>query len=320
MQANRARMPSPLGLSLGLYDHSVQAPSSCRLDDNRQRPLQGAPDHSIIPLRAYFFVLADEIDPFSRKVVRKVAYPTGLQNNPELLKRVLFPERYGFFPRNATSQVGIAEHVGLEMTDSRFISASERAFGSRNYPGKRYWIDVGRFKAAGGIIHEAGDIASALDTLAAKTTDPRLLKKLRVFRHKSLVQDREVLLERTVPASAVKGVAAMGLTRGLQFVQGIGLVLSAYDLGQASMQSVQQGSIRPVAAESVRQSGSWGSAAFGGWAAAWAAAKLGAVTGGMFGLQTGPGAVVAAGFGAAVFGTAGYFGWDWVADFIYEND
>src|SRR6516162_8083781 len=95
-----------------------------------------------ISVRAFFFVVADEIDPFARKVVRKVAFPERLRGNPELLRRILQPEKFGFFPRDPVSLVSIGEHVGLENTSSRFISASERPFGSANYPGKRYWIDL----------------------------------------------------------------------------------------------------------------------------------------------------------------------------------
>jgi hypothetical protein len=35
--------------------------------------------------------------------------------------------------------------------------------------------------------------------------------------------------------------------------------------------------------------------------------------------MTGPGAVVTAGIGAVVGGTAGYFGFDWIADHVDEN-
>jgi hypothetical protein len=47
--------------------------------------------------------------------------------------------------------------------------------------------------------------------------------------------------------------------------------------------------------------------------------KLGGVAGGCFGISTGPGVVLAAGIGSIAGGVLGYFGFDWIADHIYEN-
>ena len=37
------------------------------------------------------------------------------------------------------------------------------------------------------------------------------------------------------------------------------------------------------------------------------------------GIETGPGAIITGLVGGIIFGTAGYFGADWVADHVYEN-
>jgi hypothetical protein len=277
-------------------------------------PLPGMPlerrPATTVPARAFFFVVGDEINPLMRKVVRKVVFPPRLQGNPELVRHVLNPEKFGFRPRGPGSNVSIGRHV-LGMTDSKYISASERPFGSPRFEGGRYWIDVDKFRRSGGIVHEADEIAHDLSRIAAKTKNARFLEYINDIRGKSLVVDREVLLEGEVAASAVKGARAMALTRGLQFVEGVGIVLTMYDLGKAGAQSYHAHSIRPLAAESVRQAG--------GWASAIAGMKLGAATGAFFGIETGPGAVLTAGAGGLIGGVAGYFGFSWIADHIYKN-
>ena len=47
--------------------------------------------------------------------------------------------------------------------------------------------------------------------------------------------------------------------------------------------------------------------------------KVGGVVGAALGIETGPGAILTGAIGGIVFGTAGYFGADWVADHIYAN-
>ncbi len=48
-----------------------------------------------------------------------------------------------------------------------------------------------------------------------------LVEELERIKKLSAEVDREVLLEGHVPSSAIKGMPAMGLTRGLQVVQGV---------------------------------------------------------------------------------------------------
>lgn len=68
---------------------------------------------------------------------------------------------------------------------------------------------------------------------------------------------------------------------------------------------------KPISAEVIRQAGGWGGAVAG--------FKVGGVIGAGVGIETGPGAIITGLVGGIVFGTAGYFGADWVADHIYEN-
>lgn len=91
----------------------------------------------------------------------------------------------------------------------------------------------------------------------------------------------------------------------------VGVLVDTYQMASAAAESVEQGSARPLAAQSVRTAGSW--------AMAWAGAKAGMLVGGALGIETGPGLVLTAIGGGIVGGIAGYLGADWVADFIYED-
>jgi hypothetical protein len=75
--------------------------------------------------------------------------------------------------------------------------------------------------------------------------------------------------------------------------------------------SIREGSVKPIAAETVRQ--------VGGWTAAWAGVKLGAAGGALLGVETGPGAIVSGAVGGLIGGVAGYYGFDWIADHISAN-
>src|SRR5262249_51927355 len=121
----------------------------------------------------------------------------------------------------------------------------------------------------------------------------------------------EALLEGKVPASAIKSGGAMALTRGLRFVQVVGMVLTVYDVSKATVKSVKQNSFKPITTEGIRQVGGWGGALAG--------MKIGGLAGAALGIETGPGAILTGFAGALIFGTAGYFGADWLADKIDEN-
>lgn len=127
--------------------------------------------------------------------------------------------------------------------------------------------------------------------------------------------EREVLIQGRAPSTAVMTEGQHTTLRNLNrlgkglFV--LGIALTVYKLGDATYQSIQESSVRPVSAEVIRQAGGWG--------AAWAGAKVGALAGATVGIETGPGAFVTGAAGAIIFGVAGYFGADWIADHIHEN-
>jgi hypothetical protein len=269
---------------------------------------------SLVPGRAFVFVLADEVNPLSRKVVRKVMVSPRLaalyaSRLGRPIPIVPNPELFGLRPTAPHSPVSMGRHA-LGIKPSPFMSASDHAMGVPRFSGRRFWIDVEKARASGATFHETHEIVQDLARIAGKTRKPADLAKVEMF--KTLVAaDREVLIRGAVSPAAIKGAGAMALTRGLQGVQVIGFVMTGVDLGVAATKSVRVGSVKPIAAESIRQAGSW--------AAAWGGIKLGAAAGALVGIETGPGAVLFAAGGAVVGGFSGYLGFDWVADQIDAN-
>ena len=269
---------------------------------------------SVVPARGFLFVLADEIDPFRQKYVRKVMVSAPMSDaffarTGTRLAPLKSPELFGLHPTDPHSKVSMGRHA-LGMKPSPYSSASHLPFGASRFTGSRFWIDAQKAEMAGASFHQTEAIAEDLDRIAKKMKKPADLARVDAI--KQLVKaDGEVLVKGAVPASAVKGAASMGLTRGLQGVQIIGFAVSAYDVSAAAHKSVQQHSVKPIAAEGVRQ--------VGGWASAWAGAKLGAAGGALLGIETGPGAIVTGAIGGIAGGVAGYFAFDWIADHIDPN-
>jgi RHS repeat-associated protein len=250
--------------------------------------------------RYRFFLVIDELFP-SERVVRKVLeFPL---NEREYLEAN--PEKFGIYPRDPSSNVSLGEHA-LGNNNSRYISASRLPSGAENINGRPVWIDVEKFEAAGGKVHRFEQIVEDLERMAQK--DPSLVDRIRTWKKNQPNVEAEVLLEGKVPASAVKSKLSMNLTRGFRVVGYIGIAVSAYDVGNAAMKSMETGSPRPILAEGVRQVGGWGGAIAG--------AKIGAVIGGALGVETGPGLIVTGAIGSIVGGVAGYYGASWIAKYI----
>lgn len=201
----------------------------------------------------------------------------------------------------------MGRHVGGRV-DSRFTSASTRPRGSPRFPGQRFWINIDKARAAGVVVHDGAVIAADLDRVIAKTRNAQQRAKLTAIKELSSKVDHEILLEGHVPAAAVKTGSMLAMTRGAQVVSGVGIILTAYDLEQAGERSRRQHSIRPLAAESVRQAG--------GWAGAWAGAELVGAAGVAVGIETGPGALVTGLIGGVIGGVAGFTGASWLARFM----
>jgi hypothetical protein len=283
---------------------SPAAPAVCLTDE---------PQHaaSLIPGRAFLFVLADEIDPLREKVVRKVMV------NPRMAARVATrlgrplhlmtdPSIFGLHPTGPEANVTMGRHV-MNIKPSPFSSASTHPFGAPRYAGSPFWIDVEAARSAGATFHDADEIVVDLRRIAGQLRRASDISKIEEL-ERLVRADREVLIRGSVPASAVKGSTAMALTRGLQGIQILGFVVTAIELTQAARQSLAARTAAPLAAVGIRQ--------VGGWAMAWSGMKLGGFAGAALGIETGPGALVCGAAGALVGGFAGYMGFDWIADHI----
>jgi hypothetical protein len=271
------------------------------------------PAQKTFPAEVHFFIVADEMIP-GRKVTRRVFTTESrfikslLSSEPQMASKFLHPEQYGLWPRNINSTISLAQHV-MQNPDSPFISASNLPFGAP-YQGRLVYIDVSKLKRAGVTLYETPDLLQDLDRLKAASADSSFQQKVEYFKNLSSVRDREVLLdvrtsvEGEVPAAALKSAASMGITRSLQFVQGVGIVVTVYDLGKAGVTSFSSHSLRPFEKEAGRDAVGWGGAAAG--------ARLFAMGGAALGVETGPGAIVTGAVGGVVGGIIGFFAADWV--------
>jgi len=318
---NDLRAPDRLwvGQQLVLRESLLQRATPNGTSRQVLHPALSAPPHlsaiehkpSMVPGRAFFYVLADEVNPLREKVVRKVM--TSEKMARELseqlgkpIKTVPNPERFGFHPTDPLSKLPPGRHA-LGMKPSPYSSASSDAFGAVRIKGSRFWIDVEKAQQAGATFHDAEEILADLDRIAKKSADTRTLAKIAEVR-KFVTADSEVLAKGVIPPSAIKGAASMGLTRAMQGVQIIGFAMTAADLYSAGTRSVEQHSVKPIEAESVRQGGSW--------AMAWAGARLGAMGSAALGVETGPFDLLIGLAGGIAGGVAGYYGFGWVADHI----
>jgi len=305
-----------VGQTLRIPSLVAQAHGLARPREQRLPQRHPGTETSLVPARFRLFILADEVNPLRRKVVRRVivndrmaAAVAARIGRP--VKVFPNPSVWGLHPSGPpTSPVTVGRHVQGH-GNSPFLSAS-RAWptGARRFTGTPFWIDEAQARAAGATFHESDEILAGLRDILRRTKDPASRAKLEELIRK-VPSDREVLLRGSVPASAIKGPWRMGATRGLQGVQIIGFAMTAYDMNTAAQKSRRTHSMRPVAAETLRQAGGWG--------AAWAGAKLGLLGGAAVGVETGPGALLTGLIGGAVGGVAGYYGADWVADHIDEN-
>jgi len=254
--------------------------------------------------RGFLFILADEVLP-SQKVVRKVLSLPPTTNAEAIVAN---PEIYGIKPVNPNSAVTLGEHA-LGSNYSRYTSASIKPKGAPNISGRPVYIDKAKAQAAGVTIHSTQEIVDDLTRIAK--TNPNMADRIAKLKHAITNIEGEVLLEGTIPRSAIKSGTAMAVTRSLRVVQFVGFAFTAYDLGNATVKSVKTDSAKPIMAETLRQTGGWGGALTG--------IEIGGTIGAAFGIETGPGAILTGAIGALIFGTAGYFGADWIADFIDKN-
>lgn len=256
---------------------------------------------------AFLFILTDELLP-SGKIVRKVVVPPP-QKIFDYFKSNKF-EMFGMSPPNPLANISIGEHAS-GLNQSPYLSGSTLPHGAPNINGSPQYIDIKKAEAAGCKIYSTEEIVADLKRLQEQAPTPEAKARLdKVINAVSNVE-KEILIKGEIPTNAIKSSSAMKLTKGLRVLNVIGIVITVYDLEQATEKSFNQNSIKPIAAETIRQVGGWGGAIAG--------AKIGAAFGVAVGIETGPGAILVGAAGAIIFGTAGYLGADWIADYVDEN-
>lgn len=267
---------------------------------------------STLPGRSFLFVVVREVLP-NAKLVRKVI---ALPETDVMAMMVNRPDLFGFHPRGPNSSTTYGEHALGDIL-SRYISASDKPGGAPNFEGTSWYIDVAKLGRAGAIIHPTETIIRDLDRLAK--LHPHLAA--RIAKLKSVIDaiEGEVLIEGKVPPSAIQTAEAAArelkalafMSKGARVLGWFGIAFTVYDLGAATVDSVQSHSIRPISAEAVRQ--------VGGWGGAWAGMGMGFAAGAAFGIETGPGALLTGMAGGIFFGWRGYKLGDSVAKKINPN-
>lgn len=272
-----------------------------------------------MPARAFFFIIVDEAgkDGF---LVRKVyasptsPYLSSMNLTPLAQLSQTQPEKYGLMPKQWGATPSVAEHVMGNHTSSYVSSSSIFPAGSPRFDGRSVFIDIAKAKGAGARLVSTDEILVSLRQYKAQ--NPHLATRIdKIYNYVEDI-DKEVLVHgEKIPAKAVFNVNSLKVAKIAagtgRIVQVLGIVLTAYDLEQASEKSFKAKSVMPISAEVIRQAGGWGGAVAG--------FKMGGIGGAALGIETGPGAIVTGLVGGIVFGAAGYFGADWVADHIDKN-
>lgn len=272
-----------------------------------------------MPARAYFFIVVEEVgkDGFlTRKIYASPTSPYLAKMNlaPLAQLRELTPEKYGLAPKSWGPATTVAEHVMGNNMSPYLSTSSIFPGGSPRFDGREIYIDVEKAKASGARLVSTQEIVQSLNDY--KALNPHLAKRVDKISKYVADIDKEVLIHHErVPAKAIFNSRSLAVTKGFvragRVVQVVGVVLTAYDLEQATEKSFKAKSAKPISAEVIRQAGGWGGAVAG--------FKVGGVAGAALGIETGPGAIVTGLVGGIVFGAAGYFGADWVADHIDKN-
>lgn len=274
---------------------------------------------SLMPARAFFFIIVDEPgkDGF---LVRKIyaspsnPYLSKMNLSPFRMLSETDPERYGLIPKDFNSSTSVAEHV-MGNNKSPYISTSSIfPEGSPRFDGKTIYIDVEKTLKSGAKLVTTDEILKTLDEY--KSHNPHLAKRVDKIATYVRDIDKEILVKgEKIPAKAIFTPESLTVVKNLskvgRVVKVVGIALTAYDLERATEKSLATESVKPISAEVIRQAGGWGGFVAG--------AKIGTVAGAAVGIETGPGAFLTGLVGGIIFGAAGYYGADWVADYIDEN-
>ncbi len=272
-----------------------------------------------MPARAFFFIVVDEVGK-EGFLVRNIytmpnsPYLANMDLAPLVKLSQVEPERHGLMPKKWGGAPSIAEHVMGDHMSSYVSSSSIFPQGSPRFEGRSVYIDIKKAKASGARLVSTEEILASLRDYKAK--NPHLAKRVDQIAKYVSDLDKEVLVHsERVPPKAIFNPGSLKVAQiasgAGRVVQVLGIVLTAYDLEQASEKSFRAKSVKPISAEVIRQAGGWGGAVVG--------FKIGGAGGVMLGIETGPGAILTGLAGGIIGGAAGYFGFDWIADHIDKN-
>jgi hypothetical protein len=281
------------------------------------------------------FIVFEQLSEMSGKLIRKVA---------------MIPKDFSLLPANLLGKLSPAEHaLALSPASSQFLSTSNKAFGAPSINGKPLLIDIAKAEAAGAQIVTLEQLIADLKRFSAQNPSARAQvdKLIDIIKnvegevliegkvpgqavsqlsaaHNAYVRSAEVLWEQFTSKQITKAqleaeLAALERAYGKAKFVGrlgraltvVGVIFTVKDVAAATQRSLDQKSYKPLAAESIRQVGGWGGAIAGG--------KAGFALGALFGIETGPGAIVTGALGAVIVGGAAYYGFDLLADQISPN-
>ena len=290
---------------------------------------------SLALARGYMFVVFEQLpDVGPGKLIRKVA---------------VIPKDFSLVPLNPTANLSIADHV-LGNNNSQFLSSSNKPFGAASIKGKPLIIDLGKAQSTGAKVFTVEQVVDDLNRFANQNPAARTRVNQLIWAVKNV--EGETLIQGGVPSDAVKRVStaqtpyistaeelwakfeAKKITKSQleselkaletayskakivgrvgRVLTVVGVVFTVKDVADATQKSIDRNSYKPLAAETVRQVGGWGGAIAG--------AKIGFGVGALFGIETGPGAIITGAIGAIIFGAIGYFAADQLAGWIEDED
>jgi len=261
------------------------------------------------------YIVADEINPFTKKWTRKIIIPPpNFKGSEAEYQRVINPTKYGIFPKDEASKVSIGRHV-LGMTNSNFISVSKLPSGSPRFNGQWFWIDKKKVLQSGAKIYDEKAILPDIDRVVEKIKKAdkefkktgeytrktqHYLNQAQELKYLSPHVDQEVLVQGRIPSKAIKDLPSALLTRRLQVVSAFGIVMTVNDIASAAEESIKQKSMRPVTTQVAKEIGGWGGAIAG--------SRVGFAIGASLGVETGPGALIVGAAGSVIGGAIGYIG------------
>jgi hypothetical protein len=300
-------------------------PATTNEKDESRVDLPGPP----MPARVFFFWVIDEIgkdgyvrmiyadEATAREWIKEVFAGQTDKGLEKLLRFELQPEKYGLRARRpaSTKNSKVAKHVMAKLPayQSPYLSASSQfPEGSPRFSGRRIFIDKQRLRASGAKVVTTEEIVDLLEAYGKK--HPHEKSKVEDFINKVRNIDKEVLIQPNdiIPPGAIITHEQYAMQKKIRtggYVLGaFSFAFTAYDINVAAGQSIEIKSVKPLAAESIRQVGGWGGAYIG--------AELGAAVGVWYG---GVGAPIGALIGGIVGGWIGYGSADGVADSIHAN-